>query len=52
MDCVTVQRSPTMLLMDGTNSYFSPEREYVENSLVFSQKRVVSLNLQSTDFRV
>jgi len=26
--------------MDGINSYFAPEREFVENSLVFSQKRV------------
>jgi hypothetical protein len=36
----------------GWHSYFSPEREFVENSLVFSQKRVLGLNLQFTDFRI
>jgi argininosuccinate synthase len=33
------------LLYNGM--YFSPEREFVENSLIFSQKRVVSVSYRT-----
>ncbi len=35
-----VTHSWSEILYNGL--YFSPEREFVENSLIFSQKRVVS----------
>jgi argininosuccinate synthase len=38
-----VTHSWSEILYNGL--YFSPEREFVENSLIFSQKRVVCANI-------
>ena len=37
-----LSRSVLRILLTG-DSYYSPEQEFVENSIIFSQRRVVSL---------
>jgi hypothetical protein len=43
MDCGSQELQSPVTFAYRWNSYFSPEMELIENSLVFSQKRVVSL---------